>query len=218
MSRGKDGGFLDRWSARKRGIETEEMPENPDTEHPDAPDQAEAPVDARSDADYLAEAGLADPDDLPADGDFTAYIKANLPERIKQRALRRLWRSNPVLANLDGLCDYDDDFTDAATVIPGMKTLYQVGKGMFQETAEDEIAEDGVESPENSDAGALAEKDPETAPDPLDDDQPETASAGDALPDTAEDVAENVNVSNGLADHHRGQVRGHMRFRYQSRS
>jgi len=70
---------------------------------------------------------------MEAGDDFTAMLKAELPDRIKQRALRKLWRTNPVLANLDGLCDYNDDFTDAAMCVPDMKTLYQVGKGMFRE-------------------------------------------------------------------------------------
>ena len=29
---------------------------------------------------------------------------------LRRLALRRLWRSDPVLANLDGLNDYDEDF------------------------------------------------------------------------------------------------------------
>jgi hypothetical protein len=37
-----------------------------------------------------------------------------------------------VLANLDGLVDHGEDYTDAATVMPDMKTAYQVGKGMMQ--------------------------------------------------------------------------------------
>ena len=36
-----------------------------------------------------------------------------------------------MLANLDGLVDYDDDFTDAATCVPNLQTTYQVGKGLL---------------------------------------------------------------------------------------
>jgi hypothetical protein len=33
---------------------------------------------------------------------------------LRQRALRKLWTTNPALAVLDGLNDYDLDYTDAA--------------------------------------------------------------------------------------------------------
>ncbi|MFC6761800.1 DUF3306 domain-containing protein [Sulfitobacter porphyrae] len=52
-----------------------------------------------------------------------------MPQRLKRRALRAFWRSNPVLACLDGLNDYDDDYTAAATAGKAVNTLYQVGKG-----------------------------------------------------------------------------------------
>ena len=43
-------------------------------------------------------------------------------------ALRRLWKVNPVLANVDGLVEYGEDFTDSATVVENLQTTYQVGK------------------------------------------------------------------------------------------
>ena len=40
---------------------------------------------------------------------------------------------NPIINSLDGLDDYyvTQDFTDAATVLPDLRTLYRVGKGML---------------------------------------------------------------------------------------
>ncbi|MEC8039849.1 MAG: DUF3306 domain-containing protein, partial [Pseudomonadota bacterium] len=38
--------------------------------------------------------------------------------------------SNPVLANVDMLVDYGEDFTDSAMVVENLQTAYQVGKGM----------------------------------------------------------------------------------------
>ena len=43
---------------------------------------------------------------------------------------------NPTLANLDGLIDYGEDYTDAATVIENMQTAYEVGKGMLAHVEE----------------------------------------------------------------------------------
>ena len=47
-----------------------------------------------------------------------------------------MWLANPALANLDGLLDYGEDFTDSATVIENLQTAYQVGKGMTEHVLE----------------------------------------------------------------------------------
>ena len=58
----------------------------------------------KSDAEILAQFGLKDPDTLEAGDDFSAFLQSAVPERLRRRALRRLWLSNPLLANLDGGC------------------------------------------------------------------------------------------------------------------
>ncbi len=78
-------------------------------------------------------ASLPDIDTMTAESDFAAFLDERVPEALRQKALRRLWRLNPLLANVDGLNDYDEDFTDAATVVEGLKTIYQVGRGMVTE-------------------------------------------------------------------------------------
>ncbi len=123
----------DFWSRRRAGVQAEEAAEaaRAADEVRQPADQAAAPED-RSDAEILEELGLSDPDTLQQGDDFTGFLKSAVPEHLRRRALRRLWRSNPVLANLDGLVDHGEDFSDAATVVPGMKTTYQVGKGMLK--------------------------------------------------------------------------------------
>ncbi|RUS59244.1 DUF3306 domain-containing protein [Pseudorhodobacter sp. E13] len=86
----------------------------------------------KTDAEILADLGLPDPDNLAMGDDFSGFMARAVPEHLRRRALRKLWVSNPVLANLDGLVDHGEDYTDAATVIPGMQTAYQVGKGMMR--------------------------------------------------------------------------------------
>jgi hypothetical protein len=83
-----------------------------------------------SDEALLAELHLPDPDTLEPGADFTAFMSQQVPTRLRNRALRRLWISNPMLANLDNLVDYGEDFTDAATVIENLRTAYAVGKGI----------------------------------------------------------------------------------------
>ena len=57
----------------------------------------------------------------------------NVPGDLRRQAFRRLWRVNPIINSLDGLDDYyvTQDFTDAATVVPDLRTAYRVGKGML---------------------------------------------------------------------------------------
>ena len=51
------------------------------------------------------------------------------------RHWRRLWRTDPTLACLDGLVDYADDYTDAALARPGLKTVFKVAR-MLDEAIE----------------------------------------------------------------------------------
>jgi hypothetical protein len=65
-------------------------------------------------------------------------MKKGVPEAVKRRALRTLWSSNPILANLDGLNDYDEDFTDAALAVKVLTSNYKPGSGYL--TEEERIA------------------------------------------------------------------------------
>ena len=78
---------------------------------------------------------------LTADSDFTPFLHTDVPSVLKKAALRKLWKSDPVLANVDGLNDYDEDFArmDLGKVV---QTAYQVGKGMIGPKEEPEHAED----------------------------------------------------------------------------
>ena len=67
---------------------------------------------------------------LTKDSDYTQFLSEKVPEFIRKRALTVLWRSDPVLANLDGLNDYDENFRLIDTLISAAKdTVYRVGKG-----------------------------------------------------------------------------------------
>lgn len=96
--------------------------------------QAQTEVEAaeKTDDEILAELGLRAPEDLGEGEDFKAFLREAVPARIQRRALRALWRSNPVLANVDMLVDYGGDFTDKAMIVEGLQTAYQVGKGMLK--------------------------------------------------------------------------------------
>ncbi|WP_209014686.1 DUF3306 domain-containing protein [Labrenzia sp. 5N] len=140
---------MDFWSRRKAAVREAEAAE---VERRDAELETAKRVELeeKTDAEILEELGLPDPDSLQKDDDFTKFLAKTVPERLRRRALRRLWLSNPVLANLDGLNDYDDDFTDASTAGQVVKTAYEVGRGFLKKISE-------TEPDENSDATQAGE-------------------------------------------------------------
>lgn len=134
MSRADDG-FLDRWSRRKAEARAGDQPPLPDSDQEAETASVVPAADNRSDAEILDDLGLPDPETLRAGDDFRAFMVSAVPARIRSRALRVLWRSDPRLANLDGLVDHGEDFTDRATVVPAMRTAYAVGRGMVRHLA-----------------------------------------------------------------------------------
>ena len=76
------------------------------------------------------EAALPDPDTLVAGDDFTAFMGRAVSSQLRTRALRKLWRTNPVLACVDGLNDYDDDYRAMAAGQGPIRTTYEVGRGL----------------------------------------------------------------------------------------
>ncbi len=190
MSRDREDepGFASRWSRLKQEAKAE--PVEADAE----PAAAEpvAPVDDdRPDEEVLEELGLPDPDTLKAGDNFAAFMAKAVPTRLRNRALRKLWVSDPVLANLDMLVDYGEDFTDAATVVENMQTAYQAGKGYVDKMAE--VSGEDAESPEEP-AGEPAEESPgDTSEEPPE--EPAEASDG-----TGEEVGADDGESAELAE------------------
>jgi hypothetical protein len=165
MSEGDDSGFASRWSERKAAARREESP--PD-EAADSQEEA-APRDDfenMEDAEILRELGLPDPETLGAGADFKAFMTGSVPGHIRSRALRQLWRSNPLLANVDGLVDYGGDFTDSATVVENLQTAYEVGRGFARKLTE--LADSANESDPPAADGEH----------PLDPDEPDAEVAG----------------------------------------
>ena len=47
---------------------------------------------------------------LGADSDYTVFMQEGVPEALRVQALRKLWRNHPVIAAVDDLTDYGDDY------------------------------------------------------------------------------------------------------------
>ena len=103
----------DFWNRRKAAVAAEEAKNAAEIQERARSEMA-SELEAKTDEEILEELGLPDPTTLKPGDDFAAFLKDAVPDRIKKIALRKLWTSNPILANVDGLVDYGEDFTDAA--------------------------------------------------------------------------------------------------------
>ncbi|SHK89005.1 Protein of unknown function [Roseovarius marisflavi] len=177
MSRG------DFWSRRKAQVEAEAEAEARASEA-EALAARDAELAEKTDAELLEELQLPDPDTMGPGDDFRAFMTKAVPDRLRRPALRRLWTSNPALANLDGLLDYGEDFTDKAKVLEHMQTAYQVGKGMTAHVEEmARQAELEANPPEESpleEEELLEDEQPEATVAMAEDETEETAATGDA--------------------------------------
>jgi hypothetical protein len=144
----------DFWSRRKARVAAEEA-EAKTAEAAAEAAKSRAALEEKGDTEILAELELKDPDTLETGDDFSAFLRSEVPERLRRRALRRLWRSNAVLANLDSLVDYGEDYTDSARVVENLQTAYRVGKGMLSHDPHEAQAEVAAASPEDLGAGTL---------------------------------------------------------------
>jgi len=169
MPRNDGDGLLSRWSRRKaesragprRGgaapVATEEA--SPPAEEVLTPPLEEAPAaelpavsdgdGAEQQVDAIAPEDLPDIDTLTAESDFTPFLQKGVPEDLARAALRKLWLSNTVFANLDGLNDYDENFRQIDRLISAADTNYQIGKGFLGDDQDDmeSIASAETEAP-----------------------------------------------------------------------
>lgn len=127
---------FERWSRKKAEARQEaELPVPLTAEsEPSVEDQELTINESLPEHELLQKYNLPDPDSIQLGTDITGFMRAEIPEFLRRKALRALWKSNPVLAVLDGLNDYDEDFTSAATATKGVKTLYKVGQGFIDKT------------------------------------------------------------------------------------
>ncbi len=127
--------FVHRWSRRKSEAGAPARRSEPATLEalgtppaaPPAPAEARA-VDAAEAVDPLT---LPDIESLTYEFDFTVFLRPGVPSELRKRALQQLWRSDPVLANLDGLVEYGEDYSRIGMVKQVVRTAYQVGRGML---------------------------------------------------------------------------------------
>ena len=143
MSETEQKPFLSRWAQRKAGkqAEVDVLEEVAQTEQVEATGETEEEA-ALSDEELCARYELPDPENCTDSEQLDGFFDGQIPDRLRQLAMRRLWRLNPLFRFADEMVEYGEDFTDAATVIPNMQTAYKVGKGYMDKLlAEQEQAD-----------------------------------------------------------------------------
>ena len=149
--------FISRWSKRKSGIVSDEdnselnknlrIDEDKKNKKSSGKEIDESNYDELNDEELLEKFKLPNPDKIKKEKGLDVFFKDGVPDRLRQIALRRVWKLNPIIRFADAeINDYHEDFTDAATVIEGMQTAYQVGKGYLTEMLENKDDETLVES------------------------------------------------------------------------
>jgi hypothetical protein len=205
---GGDGGFLTRWSARKTQIaEGLEVPEEAlddaalvadGADHQAAENDEDA---ALSDAELLEKYELPDPAEIEEEAGLDKFFDGKTPERLRQMALRRLWRINPFFGFVDDMVEYGEDYTDAATVIEGMQTAYQAGKGYLKQLIESDKDDENLEesiSPIDQDAQADQELESDVEQQKSEVENQIDAGAED--PETSDQEAEKIPTGTSHAD------------------
>ncbi|MGP1396574.1 MAG: DUF3306 domain-containing protein [Inquilinaceae bacterium] len=193
---GGDGGFLDRWSRRKR--DAAQAAKAPATKPaPQEPEGDEAPVDAE----FIA--NLPAIDDITADTDLTPFVRRGVPQALRNAALRKVWAADPAIRDhVDVALDYAWDWNAAGGVPGGGGTLTADGVtkmvrdliGRTEAAAPDAQAATADSAPDDSAESSTSETGPqqpdEASPDPRKAVRPVAVAKTDApMPETRQSAA-----------------------------
>ena len=190
-------GFARRWSRLKQASREDEKTAEPeaelvadqeaDKENELALNNAEAAAPDADEIKEIAEDELPDIDSLDAESDFTPFMQAGVPENLQRLALRKLWNSNPILANIDGLNDYDEDFKAAMDIGIAYIDKARAAGAKFvgeheddpEETEADELDENETEPRKSGEQLASAEREEQNMSSELQEDVDEFSNEGE---------------------------------------
>ncbi|MFB1029258.1 MAG: DUF3306 domain-containing protein [Thauera sp.] len=150
------GGFLSRWSRRKLAAVAQAEAVVPVAGESPAPLRSEAadPLsvvpaapDGAASAEMLAgaaaEAGLPPVESLSLSSDFTAFLKDEVSEALRRKALHKLF-SDPHFNQMDGLDIYIDDYSRPDPIPPEILAKLQHAREWLADAAAAGPAPDGA--------------------------------------------------------------------------
>ncbi len=134
-----------------------------DPDQPPPSDTASDPVEDEEERELTPEevevvAALPPIETLTDESDFAPFMSGKVPEFIRRKALRVLWKTHPIITHLDGMNDYDDDFNVVHTLIDAAtQSSYKVGRGQESALEPEESAETDI--PEQTAEDVYADED-----------------------------------------------------------
>ena len=143
MAEGRGEGFLARWSRRK-----EAAPETREREDRRVAEERGEDVPAASPAQVeTAPADLPPLESLTPQSDFSPFMRADVPGRLRSAAMKKLF-ADPHFNLMDGLDVYIDDYTRPDPIPPAMlRDLAQAGMlKLFEDDGAATPVEGGVDS------------------------------------------------------------------------
>ena len=165
---------LHRWSKRKaEGPEEPSIQEETEVEsstpvaEPDSDSEEQQPEEKE-------EVRLPSLDSLGDESDYSIFMSPEVEENLKKLALRKLFKA-PFFNELDGLNDYDEDFTTFETlgnIVTSDMKFREEQKQIQKERFEREAAEKELKDSEAAETLARDEQQPEPTED--DDKQPDS--------------------------------------------
>jgi Protein of unknown function (DUF3306) len=175
---GNDEGLAQRWSRLKQQAR-EEQAAAKEAPTPQVPAPAETPADATKAEDKKEEkpfdpASLPPVESLTNESDYSLFMRAEVPEDLRQKALRQLWATDPVLSAPEVFDMHNLDYNAVPTFPEGLRSLYRVGRGVI-DAAEAE-AEEAAEKAAAEKAARAAGSGPAESQEKNTDAQPQDAA------------------------------------------
>ena len=145
-------GFLSRWSRRKLAAVAQAEAAAQPAGAPPAPLRthaadplplAPATPDAAADAAGGAEAQLPPVESLSLSSDFTAFLKDEVSEALRRKALQKLF-SDPHFNRMDGLDIYIDDYSQPDPIPPEILAKLQHAREWLMDDATAQPAPEGA--------------------------------------------------------------------------
>lgn len=140
-------GFVSRWSRRKGQAKSDQSPPAQEQVRPEASDDLNQKEPVKRDED------MPPVDGIDEKSDVSDFFSPGVSESLRKAALRKFFHS-PAFNIVDGLDDYDDDFTTFKTlgdiVTADMRHRMEVEKEREKEKAEPQLADEGQEGSDES--------------------------------------------------------------------
>jgi len=105
----------------------------------------------------IAPEDLPDIETLDKDSDYTPFLQSGVPDALRRLALRKLWLSDPAFGFLDGLNDYDENYSAIGIIAQEITTSYVPGRGYVDPEEPEEEPREDIE--ENSGGAEISQSD-----------------------------------------------------------